>query len=115
MNSCKAIIVAGHKLISNDTTASIMTGAVLVAVSQNGRAFGPILTLNSVGFLLSGPTPGGKPRDASYNLPGIQGTYSIPGPTQGKSPETPHITCLGYRGPILSPGPHRGKALRRLV
>ena len=35
----------------------------------------------------------------SYNMPGIQWTYSIPRPL------VPHTTCLGYSGPILSPGP----------
>ena len=40
-----------------------------------------------------------RPLVTSYNMPGIQWTYSIPGPL------VPHTTCLGYSGPILSPGP----------
>ena len=35
----------------------------------------------------------------SYNIPGIQWTYSIPGPF------VLHTTCLGYSGPIVSPSP----------
>ena len=38
---------------------------------------------------------------ASYDMPGIQWTYSIIGPLY-----SPHTTCLVYSGPILSSGPY---------
>ena len=36
----------------------------------------------------------------SYDLHGIQGTFSIPGPLLDS-----YTTCLGYSGPILSADP----------
>ena len=41
----------------------------------------------------------------SYNMPGIQWTYSSPRPLVASY----DIIYLGFSGPVLSPGPHRGK------